>query len=221
LRGGDGPGPDSAPVRERAKLAFRLRPPLGDLMPAPARELADAVAAAGAELRIGFEHDLLVYGNVPPALTPSLRPWAAEPRIVSCPGTAWCSRGLADSRGTAASVRAALPADFALGIALSGCPNNCSHASVADIGLVGRIRSVNGARQECYRLFAGGGAGKTAVLASELHPCVPAAQVPETVRRIADEYLRSSGERGESFGAFISREKARLSAALAARFPAA
>jgi sulfite reductase beta subunit-like hemoprotein len=219
LRAGDGPGPDWAPGSARAKLVCRLRPPLGDLAPALARELAGGIAAAGAELRIGFEHDLLVYGKVPPPLTPPLQQWTAEPRIVSCPGTAWCSRGLADSRGTAASIRAALPADCALGVSISGCPNNCSHASVADIGLVGRIRSVHGARQECYRLFAGGGAGKTANLANELHPCVPAARVPETVRRIADEYVGSSGERAESFGAFVSREKARISETLASRLP--
>jgi sulfite reductase beta subunit-like hemoprotein len=91
---------------------------------------------------------------------------------------------------------------------------------VADIGLVGRIRSVNGVRQECYRLFAGGGAGKTADLANELHPCVPATQVPETVGQLADEYIRSSGERGESFGAFVSRAKARLSAMIASHLPA-
>jgi sulfite reductase beta subunit-like hemoprotein len=220
LRGGDGPGPDWAPVSAHAKLVCRLRPPLGDLAPALAREVAGALEAVGADLRIGFEHDLLVHGKVPPALTPSLRQLAAEPCIVPCPGTTWCSRAIADSRGTVAGIRAALPADCALGVSISGCPNNCSHASVADIGLVGRIRTVNGVRQECYRLLAGGGAGRTANLANELHPCVPAAQVPETVRRIADEYVRSCGERAESFGAFISREKAQLSAAITSHLPA-
>jgi sulfite reductase beta subunit-like hemoprotein len=220
LRNDDGPGPDWAPVSAHAKLVCRLRPPLGDLAPALAHELAGAVEGVGADLRIGLEHDLLVHGKVPPALTPSLRQLTVEPCIVPCPGTTWCSRAIADSRGTAASIRAALPANCALGISISGCPNNCSHAGVADIGLVGRIRTVNGVRQECYRLLAGGGAGRTANLATELHPCVPATQVPETVRQIADEYVRSCGERAESFGAFVSREKAQLSAVVASRLPA-
>lgn len=221
LRNGDGPGPDWPPVSAQAKLVCRLRPPLGDLAPALARELADAVEAVGADVRIGLEHDLLVHGKLPPALTPSLRPLAAEPCIVPCPGVTWCSRAIADSRGMAARIRAALPADCALAISISGCPNDCSHASVAEIGLVGRIRTVNGVRQECYRLLAGGGAGRTANLANELHPCVPATEVPATVRRIADEYVRSCGERAESFGAFVSREKAQLSADIASHFPAA
>ena len=182
LRGGDGPAPDRPPVSAQAKLVCRLRPPLGDLAPALARELASAVEAVGGDMRIGLEHDLLVHGNEPPALTPSLRPMTAEPCIVPCPGVTWCSRAIADSRGTAASIRAALPADCALAVSISGCPNNCSHASVADIGLVARIRTVNGVRQECYRLLAGGGAGRTAILANELHPCVPATEVPATVR---------------------------------------
>jgi sulfite reductase beta subunit-like hemoprotein len=220
LRSGAGPEPEWKPAGARVKRVCRLHPPLGDLTLAQARELDDAVAAAGADLRIGFQHDLLVYGQTSPALTPSLQPMTAAPTLVSCPGTAWCSRGIADSRGLAASLHAAWPAGCALGVAISGCPNNCSHAAVADIGLVGRIKSVNGARQECYRVFAGGGGGKTGDLAAELHPCVPTAQVPETVRWLAGEYAKTSGERGETFGAFVAREKARLSAAMAASLPA-
>ncbi len=220
LRDGDGPGPGWQPPGAQGKLVCRLRPPLGDLAPAQARELASAIETAGAEVRIGLEHDLLLHGKVPPALTPSLRQLAAEPCIVPCPGMTWCSRAVADSRGTAARIRAVLPADCAIAVSISGCPNNCSHASVADVGLVGRIRTVNGVRLECYRLLAGGGAGKSPNLSNELHPCVPATEVPETVRRIADEYVRSCGERAESFGAFISREKARLSADIASRLPA-
>ena len=219
LHVGDRPGTECALVSGRAKVVCRLRPPLGDLASAPARQLADAVEAAGGELRIGLQHDLLIYGNEPPELTPSLQRMSAAPHVVSCPGSAWCSRGIADSRGMAESLRAAWPAGCALGVVISGCPNNCSHASVAEIGLVGRIRSVNGVRQECYRLFAGGGGGRSADLACELHPCVPAAQVPEAVGRLAEEYARSC-ERGESFAAFVSRDKARLCAALAAQVPA-
>jgi sulfite reductase beta subunit-like hemoprotein len=218
--GSQEPAPECPPVSAPAKAVCRLRPPLGDLAPSLARQLADAVETAGAHLRIGLQHDVLIYGNASPELRPALQKMTVAPHVVSCPGAAWCSRGIADSRGTAESLHKAWPADCGLGVVISGCPNNCSHAGVAEIGLVGRIRTVNGVRQECYRLFAGGGAGKSADLASELHPCVPAALVPEAVGRLAQEYRRS-GAPGESFAAFVLRAKERLAAVLAEKVPAA
>ena len=206
LRRGDEPGPELAPVSARAKLLYRLRPPLGDLAPELARELAGAVAAVGATLRIGFEHDLLVHGEAPLTLTSPLQKLISEPRIVSCPGSTWCSRAIADSRGTASSIRAALPADCALGISISGCPNNCSHAAVADIGLVGRIKTIHNVRTECFRLLLGGGQGKTPALAQGIHEAIPAAQVPAILKWIAEEYQKSSA-RNESFGEFVARQR--------------
>ena len=208
-RDAHGPGPDLAPVNARAKLLCRLRPPLGDLAPDLARELAGAVEAAGAELRIGFEHDLLVYGEAPPALKPSLQKLVSEPCIVSCPGSTWCSRAIADSRGTAASIRATLPADCALGVSISGCPNNCSQAAVADIGLVGRIRTINNVRTNCFRLLLGGGQGKTAALAQEVGEAIPAEQVPAILKWIAEEH-RKSNAGTESFREFVTRRRAGL-----------
>jgi sulfite reductase beta subunit-like hemoprotein len=90
---------------------------------------------------------------------------------------------------------------------------------VAEIGLTGRIGTVDGRRTECYRLLAGGGGGRNERLAEELHACVPAARTAEAVRRLAEEYERRP-MREETFGAFIRREKARLAATLAAEMPA-
>jgi len=206
LRGDHRPEPDLSPGNADSKLLYHLRPPLGDLAPDPARELAGAVAAVGAKLRIGFEHDLLVHGEAPPALTPPLQKLTSEPCIVSCPGTTWCSRAIADSRGTAASIRATLPADCALGVSISGCPNNCSQAAVADIGLIGRIKTIHNVRTDCFRLLLGGGQGKTPALAQEVHEAVPAARVPAIVKCIAEEYQKSNA-RAESFSEFVTRHR--------------
>jgi sulfite reductase beta subunit-like hemoprotein len=49
-------------VESDTPLEAHLHLPLGDLAPAIAEELCTAVEAVGAELRIGLDHDLLVFG---------------------------------------------------------------------------------------------------------------------------------------------------------------
>ena len=169
-----------------------------------------------AGIRIGFEHDLFLYGKTPVGLPPGIEAWADAPRIVACPGSTWCGRGIADSRQAGGRIAAALPKDTGLSICINGCPNNCGHAPVADIGLIGRIKSVGGVRTECFRLLAGGGKGRSPRLAEELHPAVPAAKADAVVAALVADYNRQRSG-GESFEQFVSREKARLMRAVEAQ----
>jgi sulfite reductase beta subunit-like hemoprotein len=164
-----------------------VRPPLGDMAPAEVIDFARTISASGGIIRTGFEHELLLFGAQSFAI-----PHADAPRIITCPGTTWCKRGIADARLAARNITAALRNTDVL-IAISGCPNGCAHSAVADIGLVGCIRSVDGKRVECFTIFAGGGHGKSPELAKEIRSAVPAGEVAQVVSRLADELKARGG----------------------------
>ena len=173
------PDPTLQRVKQEVPLRARLSLPLGDIAPDAAIELADGVEAAGAQLRLGLQHDLFVYGHAPVRLSPGLQTLVDRPRIVACPGTTWCARGIADSRAAAARILGALPDYCDVNVAIAGCPNNCPQAAVADVGLIGCIRKTAGQRRECFRLFVGGGNGQSPVLAEERDRAVPADEIDE------------------------------------------
>jgi sulfite reductase beta subunit-like hemoprotein len=52
-------------------------------------------------------------------------------------------------------------------IHISGCPNDCAQAVVADIGLIGLIKTIDGKKGPAYRILTSGGNGRTAVLAQD------------------------------------------------------
>ncbi len=162
----------------------RPHPPLGDIQPSDALELADALEAVDATLRIGFDHDLLIFGQVFPRLTKTLKRWRDGPRVIACPGMASCARAITDTHAVAGRIHKVLSADCDLTVCISGCPNGCARSSVADIGLAGCMRTIDGERTECYRVLVGGGGGKSAALAREVHAAVPATGVASVVGQI-------------------------------------
>jgi sulfite reductase beta subunit-like hemoprotein len=186
-----------------------LRPPLGDVGVADALALADAVEASGAVMRLGLGHEVRLYGRGEAALPERVAAWADAPEVVSCPGRAWCERGVADSRKAGGAIREALGAGCGVRVCVSGCPNGCSHAGVSDIGLVGRVRTVAGERVECFRLTAGGDGGRGPGLGVELYGAVPAEKAAEAVRLLADEFEAGGG--GRSFAEFVAAEGQGLS----------
>jgi sulfite reductase beta subunit-like hemoprotein len=160
-------------------LQQRFHFPQGDIQPNDALAIAEAAESMKATLRLGVEHDLYVFGESP--LDLSSHPLLKEmgPSIVACPGTTWCARAVAETRTTGARIRKLLESTIdlkspqarrldGLNIALTGCPNNCAHASIADIGLLGRKTKVDGKTQECFRLLAGGGRGRLPILGREM-----------------------------------------------------
>lgn len=210
---GEWPAVALLPSSRHGKRLARLHLPLGDIEADLALELADALQRVGASLCIGFDHDLFVYGTVEPTWSPALERLTRGPSLVACAGAAMCPLGIADSRQAGRRLLEVLPPDLGLTVNVSGCPNACPQSPVADIGLIGCRKTVHGQRQECFRLVAGGGNGSTPRLAEELHPAVPASQVADVVRYLADRY-RSSRRPGEAFGDFVRREKAELAAAV-------
>ena len=205
---GEWPVPNTPRVSGEPVKETRLRLPLGDIAPDLAVELADAAEATSTVIRLGVEHDIFLYGDI--ELGPELQALIGEPSIVSCPGSTWCEKGIACSRDAATAIREKLPAGCDLRICLSGCPNNCAHAAVADIGLTGRMKTIEGTRTECFRLVVGGDKGRGPALAEELHAAIPADRVGAAVELLAAEYAGRRATGGEPFGTFVRRERAHL-----------
>jgi len=198
-------------------LQQRFRFPQGDIWPADAIAIANAAESANATLRLGIEHDLYAFGGTPLDILSHPHLKESGPSIVACPGTTWCSRAVAETRTTAARIRQLLESSIdlnsslatrldGLNIALTGCPNSCSHAAIADIGLVGRKTKIDGATIECFRLLAGGGHGRTPVLARELNPALAPEDAAEATVRLLKDFLVSSESAPDdlSFADFIA-----------------
>ncbi|MFW6189564.1 MAG: hypothetical protein ACOC7T_03945 [Planctomycetota bacterium] len=210
LKAGDWPVPAAPRCDEEGPAPIRFHLPKGDISQEAASELSEAAEATGAAVRIGFEHDLWVFSPEALSLSDRLRALRTGPSIVSCPGNTWCRRGIADTRGAEEGVRVAEGDGLAgLRLCFSGCPNNCAHAAVADIGLTGCIKSFDGVRTKCFRLYAGGGKGKDERLARRLHLGVPAELVPGVIEDLVAEYRRAAAD-DVSFADFAAHEREHL-----------
>jgi sulfite reductase (NADPH) hemoprotein beta-component len=215
LHTGDWPVPEMPTVSDGMEERAHLRLPLGDLKVDVAADLARRVGKAGGTIRLGLEHDLFVYAPEPVELTPDLKALTDGPVVVACPGNVWCSRGISNSRAVESELRDRWP-DGAekLTLGFSGCPNNCAHAAVADIGLTGKMVKQGGERVESFRLLAGGGLGKSPALGVELHPSVPQSKTAAIVAWLVKEYTEADYE---SVADFVKEKGSELSEEIANR----
>jgi len=158
----------------------------GDIEPHHAQKLAQAVQAANAHLRINFHHGIDIYVAESFVLPEELHPFADLPAIVACPGNTTCTNGLTDCPGLVSQLSEALKGNekyHGKTIAISGCSNNCAHSAVANIGLTGRIKTIDGTRQEVYQLMLNGDNGVTDKLA-EPADIVPAKDLIDILKEL-------------------------------------
>lgn len=134
------------------------------------------------------------------------------PDIVACVGTTMCKLAVADSPDAYHRLYDALAGDEkywkAIGplrINITGCPNNCAHAWIADIGLRGkRFRNEDGGSEEGYAVFVGGKLSEAGKIAEELCD-IRATEVVEGFRKILDIYLQKRQSEAETFNDFCAR----------------
>jgi sulfite reductase (ferredoxin) len=168
-------------VASSSSTHLRLAVTHGDLPLGTLRDLADAVDGADGEMRIGIEHELHIFGVSPDELPDAARPWLRPGRVVACPGTALCPKA-ATPTYEAADALAELADDYPDRLfAISGCPNSCSHAMVADVGILGRMKRDGEERVVVYDVYAGGEAGRGPALAIKSATAVPVEQLRKTV----------------------------------------
>ncbi|MEN7973105.1 MAG: nitrite/sulfite reductase [Verrucomicrobiota bacterium] len=134
------------------------------------------------------------------------------PDIVACAGTTLCRMAVSDSPDAFHRLYDALADDEQywkavgpLRINIAGCPNNCAHAWIADIGLRGlRMRNEDGGRCEGYGIFVGGKLSEAGKIAEHLCDVAVDELVP-AVRRILDTYLENRESDAELFVDFCGR----------------
>ena len=102
-------------------------------------------------------------------------------KIVACTGAATCKLGLCLSRNLADAIstkfsQTDLPDTV---IRISGCPNSCGHHHIADIGLQGKAKRINGKLMPCYDVLIGAKTTETDAHLAKNIGTVPAKQIPD------------------------------------------
>ncbi len=127
------------------------------------------------------------------------------PKVVACTGAATCKLGLCLSRGLSGAISNKLsqidsPKTV---IRISGCPNSCGQHYIADIGLQGKAKRVNGKLMPCYDVLVEAKTVEGDAHLAQRIGTVPAKRIPDllvktlstkTIRELIAEYSDVSGE---------------------------
>lgn len=212
--------------RQPGYVAVNARVPSGDLDPTQLRALADLLRReVGDTTRIGTDQSLWI------RWVSTDRLWALRDGLqalglggaragglgdtVTCPGADTCKLGITTPRSLAQQMQGELdelakdPRLEALRIHVSGCPNSCAQHHIADIGLFGAAKTVEGVTAPHFMLLLGGLAGGVSVdepgdgFGTTIIK-LPAARVGTAVGRLTADYLQHA-EPDEAFGRYTRR----------------
>ena len=135
---------------------------------------------------------------------------------VACTGTEFCKLAIAETKGFARwlvdEMDDRIPNfDQQLRINVTGCPNNCGQAWIADIGLEGKKVKHEGQMVDAFYFCLGGALGEHAGFARAVGYRVPATEVPVAMERLLKTYLkdRSQDENLRQYFARFSDEELR------------
>jgi ferredoxin-nitrite reductase len=216
-------GQDVIPQKQAGLSVVRIMIPRSELKTAQARTISRLADSLGGGNIMFTNRQNIELHDVPdrnvPDLLEALRAAGFRtsghehlPDIVACVGTTLCKMAVADSPDAYRRLYAALAQDEKywkavgpLRINITGCPNNCAHAWIADIGLRGRrTRNETGGSTEGYTVFVGGKLSEAGKIAEELCD-IRADELVPGVRRILDLYLARRQGSEETFCDFCAR----------------
>jgi sulfite reductase (ferredoxin) len=114
--------------------------------------------------------------------------------IIACTGTEFCKLAITETKGfsrwLAEELEDRLPEfDQRLKLHVTGCPNSCGQHWIADIGIEGKKLKVGGKQVDAYYFCLGGSTGKLAAIARPVGYRCPAAEVPDAIERLLQQYL--------------------------------
>jgi sulfite reductase (NADPH) hemoprotein beta-component len=127
------------------------------------------------------------------------------PDVVSCPGTTTCRIGITNAQSFGRLVEEESRGDASargVSVHVSGCQNSCGLHHVADIGLHGMAKKIDGRSAPHYQLHLGGNA-HTGEIAVE-GPLVAARFANDAVRLLRRGYAEGRGE-GEGVRVWAER----------------
>jgi len=205
--------------KQAGYAAVFIRVPRGDLSPEQLRGLARLMPLVSGEdtLRITHDQGLLLRWVPTDRLTQVREGLLALglgeagaggiADLVTCPGADTCKLGITSPRSAARHALDQIdrlardPRLEDIRIRVSGCFNGCAQHGIADIGLYGAARTVNGIAAPHYILLLGGGFdGTFGTTISK----VPAARIGDAVEAVTGLYL-AERQGDESFRAFVRR----------------
>lgn len=208
---------------EGGRQTLGVTVPNGRLSVGQARGLSSIASELGSgELRITHHQNLILSGIAPEQLGAARQrvvalglpcgPSAFLSGLAACTGNENCKFGLVETKQRIAEVGSFLEAKFPnvdpLMVHLSACPNGCGHHQVADIGLTGRQRTVDGEKVEVFDVQLGGGTGPRAALARTVLDSVPGEELNGKLTFIVSSWLRLRRP-GESFQNYCARHSTR------------
>ncbi len=129
--------------------------------------------------------------------------------IVACTGIEFCNLAVTETKARAANLVQLLDRDVKwtdsefFRINVNGCPNSCGQHWIADVGLQGCQKKVNGETVELYDVFLGGTLGTDARFNRRIKR-VPAEEVAPAIQKLMGSYELSRLS-GESFADWVSR----------------
>ena len=174
----------------RAALAFAD----GNISHSAADALAALAEDGDIRVRISNYHRVIIFGRDDAQLAQAIaahevlaEPARPQAKIVACPGTKWCARAIVDTVALAGRIRTELGDKLSpeTAVCISGCPNGCAHSAVADFGLSGALKTVDGNKVEVYSLSAGGGMGRSEKLAEPVAAKLTPDEVLAEIGRLA------------------------------------
>lgn len=220
------------PQRQSGFFVVEIPLPLGVIEAGKLAALADVVEAHGEGMLRATNWQAAALRWVPEAALPSLRA-ALKPlglgesmpqtlrRLVVCAGAATCRLGVCLSRGLASAIADEIRssglqlsgASGNLSLHISGCPNACGRHPIADIGLAGAARRVNGRLAPHYTIQLGGKVREGATTVATGTDSVPARRVPKYLVELIRAFQASP--QSNDFAAFLASGGRRIASELA------
>ncbi len=191
--------------------------PLGLLSSDQLGSLHDIAVAAGvSQLRTTRDQNLALLGVAPDRVASAITairaigldvPARADavPDVVSCPGTTTCRIGITNSQSFGKEIEREARGDAAAGgvsVHVSGCQNSCGLHQVADIGLHGMAKKIDGRSAPHYQIHLGGDAYRGEIGIEG--PIVPARLANQAVGRLRRAAATGRAE-GESVRVWAER----------------
>jgi len=128
---------------------------------------------------------------------------------VACTGTEFCKLAITETKGFARwlveEMETRLPGfDQQLHLNVTGCPNNCGQAWIADVGLEGKKIKHEGMLEDAWYFSLGGALGLHAGLARQVNYRCTSNDVPDALERLLNTYLTTRKDE-ENLRAWFAR----------------
>ncbi|MFM8877699.1 MAG: NirA family protein [Verrucomicrobiota bacterium] len=207
------------PQRQAGLHWIGVAVPVGQLSSRQLKRLAELSELYGSgEVRLTVWQSLIL-PNIPEAYIETVKKaliklgldWRSSPLrggFIACTGNRHCKFAASDTKGHALKLMEWLDSrvtlDQPVNIHLTGCPNSCAQHYMGDIGLLGAKAKREGASQEAYHVFVGGGFGSRQALGRAVFQGVILEELGPLLERMLKVYLRHRHPL-ETFQAFTGR----------------